>query len=239
MNKNFNYMSSIYDVINDTTFDDNYDGVEYLDDPDEICYDDELSWGDDIIFLDEPEEELPIMDLGDGFIPLYQGETYQEEVVVIDEYYQLDEYEQDLVMYDPQPAIQMEEEVQVIVNNEPSELDKILGMGEDNISIIKFPDDMKVENDIETRETDDEDDKISKTIAKEYLENQSTKSALEILSEDLEDPTDDTSWVDNPDLFGNDVSVILAENPNEEIEEEFVEGSFSDWIKMNDVYQVN
>ena len=179
------------------------------------------------------------MDLGDGFIPLYQGETYQEEVVVIDEYYQLDEYEQDLVMYDPQPAIQMEEEVQVIVNNEPSELDKILGMGEDNISIIKFPDDMKVENDIETRETDDEDDKISKTIAKEYLENQSTKSALEILSEDLEDPTDDTSWVDNPDLFGNDVSVILAENPNEEIEEEFVEGSFSDWIKMNDVYQVN
>ena len=43
MNKNFNYMSSIYDVINDTTFDDNYDGVEYLDDPNEICYDDELS----------------------------------------------------------------------------------------------------------------------------------------------------------------------------------------------------
>ena len=48
---------------------------------------------------------------------------------------------------------------------------------------------------------------------------------------DVENPDDDTSWVNDDDLFGNNIDVIIADDPNKEVEEnDYVEGSFSQWL---------
>ena len=94
-----NYMEDIYNVINAEEVEYNDQGIEYLDEPieDDLYYEDELSWADNITYLDEPVEDEFELDLGEGFIPLPQGEVYQEELVVIDENYILDEFEEDLI----------------------------------------------------------------------------------------------------------------------------------------------
>ena len=39
--------------------------------------------------------------------------------------------------------------------------------------------------------------------------------------------------LDGEDLFGNDIDVIIAEDPNAEVvEDDFVEGSFQDWLEQ-------
>ena len=112
-----NYMDSIYNLINSEEVEYNDDDIIYLDEPDDEIfygYDDELAWADDITYLDEPyEDEFDISNLGEGFIPLPQGD-YQEEMVVIDEHYVLDEYEEDLIANYERPAIETKQDIDYI-----------------------------------------------------------------------------------------------------------------------------
>lgn len=234
MSRKSNYMDDIYGVIYspEVVYD---DGIEYLDDPEEFNYiDDELSWADDIIYLDEPEDEEFNYDLGEGFIPLPQGNIYDEPVTVIDENYILDEYESDIVegvtyIDDFEEDVK---EIQKVINNKE---DYVPDIDLDNVeSLIKLPEDKSISEELSLVDVSPEDDKISKAIAREFLDN-SGNSTLELLSEEFSDPSDDTSWVDNPDLFGNDINVILADNPDKVIEDDdYVDGSFEDWLKQND-----
>jgi len=238
--KNENYMNNIYDIIYAPEVEYvNDDGIEYLDEPeDEIYYgfDDELSWADDITYLDEPYEEEFDLDLGEGFIPLPQGDYYQEELQVIDEYYVLDEYEEDLVENYTRPSLEDYQEVQYSMDEIYNLLD-----GEDEIkldidnaeSLIQFPVKQDLEEELQVTDMSEEDDKLAKAIAREHMDNVKAGEAVGALMGDNEVPEDDTSWVDGEDLFGNDINVIIAEDPNKEVEEDdFVEGSFQDWLEQ-------
>lgn len=227
------YMESIYELLNSPEEEFEDDGITYIGNPDdeEFFYDDELAWADNITYLDEPEDEEFDLDLGEGFIPLPQGDVIYSAPVVIDENYVLDEFEYDLVGYSGEreaidgfnevkemsQMIQEEKEVDMNIDIEKAE------------SIIKLPKQQTLTEELSVVEMSTEDDRISKAIAKEHLDMVQS-GVLNIASEDygLED---DTSWVDDPDLFGNDISVIIAEDPNKEVEEEdFVEGSFEQWL---------
>lgn len=237
---NKNYMQDIYDVI--YAPEENYydDGIEYLDEPeDELFGDyDELAWADDITYLDEPEDEEFDLDLGEGFIPLPQGEVYQEELIVIDENYILDEYEEDLVENYERPAIV--EDYDYTQENYYSmddiysildETDEIKFDFDDADSLIKFPVQQELEEELKVVSMSEEDDKLAKAIAKEHIENVKASDVAGGLFGDVENPEDDTSWVDGDDIFGNDISVIIAEDPNNEIiDEDYEEGSFQDWL---------
>ena len=247
---NDNYMQGIYDIINapEEVYDE--DGIIYLDEPEDefsYGYDDELAWADDITYLDEPEDDEFDLDLGDGFIPLYHNENYQETVLVIDENYVPDEFEYDIAEYKIQPAVETEEEQPAVeqepydYDNEDYSLDKIYDIinEDDSIlinidgaeSLIKFPIEQTLEEELQVTDISEEDDKIAKAIAKEHMENVKAGEAVGALYGDVETPEDDTSWVDGDDLFGNDINVIIAEDPNKEVEEDdFVEGSFQDWL---------
>ena len=237
--KNENYMDSIYDVIYAPEVDYYDDGIEYLDEPeDEIFYghDDELAWADNITYLDEPEEDEFELDLGEGYIPLHQGDVYQEEIVVIDEYYVLDEYEEDLVENYTRPSLEDYQEVQYSMDEIYNLLD-----GEDEIkldidnaeSLIQFPVKQDLEEELQVTGMSEEDDKLAKAIAREHMDNVKAGEAAGMLFGDVETPEDDTSWVDGDDLFGNNLDVIIAEDPNKEVvEDDFVEGSFQDWLEQ-------
>ena len=238
--KNENYMQDIYDVIYAPEVEYNDDGIEYLDEPidDEIYFgfDDELAWADDITYLDEPyEDEFDISNLGEGFIPLPQGD-YQEELVVIDEHYILDEYEEDLIANYERPAIETKQDIDYSLDEIYNLLD-----GEDEIeldvnnaeSLIKFPVQQEVTEELKVSNLSEEDDKIAKAIAREHMDNVKAGEAAGALFGDVENPDDNTSWVDDDDPFGNDINVIIAEDPNKEvIEDDFVEGSFQDWLNQ-------
>lgn len=230
--KNNNYMEDIYGVIYSPEVD-YEDDVMYLDDPEFNYEDDELSWADDITYLDEPEDEEFNYDLGEGFIPLPQGDLYDEPVIVIDENYVLDEYESDIV--DGVNYVDnFEEEVkemEKIINND----NHVPEIDLDNVeSLIKLPKEKSLSEELSLVDVSPDDDKISKAIAREFLDN-SGNNTLELLSDEFSDPSDDTSWVDNPDLFGNDINVILADNPDKVMEDDdYVDGSFEDWLKQND-----
>lgn len=235
-----NYMDSIYSIINseEVVYHDN-DDIIYLDEPEDemfMGYDDELAWADDITYLDEPEDEEMDLDLGEGFIPLPQGEVYQEELIVIDEHYILDEFEDDLIENYEAPAIESVQEVQysfddiysflVDYDEEPIDVEKAE-------SLIQLPVQQDISEELNVPSMSEEDDKIAKAIAKEHLENiKLSESGVKLYDEALT-PEDDTSWVDGEDLFGNDISVIIAEDPNEEVvEEDYVEGSFETWLEQ-------
>lgn len=236
---NENYMDAIYDVIYAPEVEVNEQGIEYLDEPIEEYnfYDDDLAWADDITYLDEPEVEEFNLDLGEGFIPLPQGEQYHEELIVIDENYILDEFEEDLIDNYERPSVAIEkEEVKEeydfndIYNLLDSEDEIILDEVE---SIIHFPvSNEPKEEELQNINMDDETSKLALSIAKEHMDNVKAGEVAGGLFGDLENPEDDTSWVkDDNDLFGADISVIIAEDPNKEVEdEEFVEGSFEDWL---------
>lgn len=236
---NENYMKAIYDVIYAPEVEVNEQGIEYLDEPIEEYnfYDDDLAWADDITYLDEPEVEEFNLDLGEGFIPLPQGEQYHEELIVIDENYILDEFEEDLIDNYERPSVVIEkEEVKEeydfndIYNLLDSEDEIILDEVE---SIIHFPvNNEPKEEELQNINMDDETSKLALSIAKEHMDNVKAGEVAGGLFGDLENPEDDTSWVkDDNDLFGADISVIIAEDPNKEVEdEEFVEGSFEDWL---------
>lgn len=236
---NENYMDAIYDVIYAPEVEVNEQGIEYLDEPidEQNFYDDDLAWADDITYLDEPEDEEFDLDLGEGFIPLPQGEQYHEELIVIDENYILDEFEEDLIDNYERPSVVIEkEEVKEeydfndIYNLLDSEDEIILDEVE---SIIHFPvSNEPKEEELQNINMDDETSKLALSIAKEHMDNVKAGEVAGGLFGDLENPEDDTSWVkDDNDLFGADISVIIAEDPNKEVEdEEFVEGSFEDWL---------
>lgn len=237
---NENYMKAIYDVIYAPEVEVNEQGIEYLDEPiddDLMFYDDELAWADDITYLDEPEDEEFNLDLGEGFIPLPQGEQYQEELIVIDENYILDEFEEDLVDNYEKPSVVIEKEEvkdEYDFNNIYNLLDSEDEIVLDEVeSIIQFPvnNDPK-EEELQNINMDDETSKLALSIAKEHMDNVKAGEVAGGLYGDLENPEDDTSWVkDDNDLFGADISVIIAEDPNKEVEDEdFVEGSFEDWL---------
>jgi hypothetical protein len=75
-----------------------------------------------------------------------------------------------------------------------------------------------------------DDERVVKAMARDYMENLGTDSLLE----EFQDASDDTSWIDDPDLFGNDISVIIADNPEADfVEDDFVDGSFEQWLAEN------
>ena len=236
---NDNYMENIYELINSEEEEFYDDGITYLDDPvDEFSYyDDELSWADDITYLDDPEEEEFDLDLGEGFIPLPQGDYYQEELIVIDEKYVLDEFEEDLVENYVRPAIEERQEVEYSIDDIYTfinDTDEIEFNMDDAESLIHFPVQQDLAEELQVPDMSEEDDKIAKSIAKEHIDNVKAGEAIGSLYGDNEKPEDDTSWVDdNEDPFGNDISVIIADDPNEEVvEDDFVEGSFQDWLNQ-------
>lgn len=233
-NNNSNgYMDNIYNLINSPE-EDYDDGIVYLDEPEDNefeFYDDSLAWADDITYLDEPEDDEFDLELGDGFIPLPKGDNYEEELVVIDEDYVLDDYEKDLVDTINILDDEIEEMKEMLYEEETGAIDV-----EKAESIIRLP---KNKTESETEELkvvpmDKEDDKISKAIAREYLENYKANNVLDIMSDDYENPDDDVAWVDDLDLFGNDIGVIIADDPCKEFEDDdYVNGSFADWLTAN------
>lgn len=236
---NDNYMENIYELINFEEEEFYDDDIIYLDDPvDEFSYyDDELSWADNITYLDDPEEEEFDLDLGEGFIPLPQGDYYQEELIVIDEKYILDEFEEDLVENYIRPAIEERQEVEYSIDDIYTfinDTDEIEFNMDDAESLIHFPVQQDLAEELQVTDMSEEDDKIAKSIAKEHIDNVKAGEAIGSLFGDNEKPEDDTSWVDdNNDPFGNDISVIIADDPNEEVvEDDFVEGSFSQWLNQ-------
>lgn len=236
---NENYMNAIYDVIYSPEEEYNDQGIEYLDEPidDEFYYEDELAWADNITYLDEPEEDEFNLDLGEGFIPLPQGEQYQEELIVIDENYILDEFEEDLIANYEKPAVEETGKIEIKEEYDFNNIYNLLD-SEDEIvfdeveSIIHFPiNNEPKEEELKNLNMDDETSKLALSIAKEHMDNVKAGEVAGAIFGDLENPEDDTSWVkDDDDLFGADISVIIAEDPNKDVEEEFVEGSFEDWL---------
>jgi hypothetical protein len=226
-----NYMQDIYDVINAPEEEVNDQGIEYLDEPideDNFYYEDELAWADDITYLDDPEDDEFNLDLGDGFIPLPQGDNYEEELVVIDEEYMLDEFEVDLVDDCAYPTIETS-----LDNDYTDDIYNIINEAE---SIIKFSiHNEPQEEELKVTNMNSEDSALATAIAKEHLDNVKAGENVGALYGDLENPEDDTSWVNDKDLFGADLSVIIADDPEKEVEEEdFVEGSFEDWLSSQD-----
>lgn len=239
------YMESIYDVLNSADEEFVDDGITYVgfpEDEDDLFYEDELAWADDITYLDEPEDdEFDFQDLGDDYIPLPQGDIIYEQPVVIDENYMLDEFETDIIdgyyveEIEEKPAVEIKqrtesdgelEDILKFLSQEDVDLSLDLDKAE---SIIKLPEKQEVVEELKILGQNNDDDKISKAIAKEYMDMASS-NVTNIASEEY-GTEEDTSWVNGEDIFGNDISVIIAEDPNKEVEEEdFVEGSFNDWI---------
>ena len=237
--RNNDYMDNIYDVIYSPEVEYNDDDIIYLDEPEDefgFGYDDELSWADNITYLDDPEEEDEFnLDLGDGFIPLYQSNFEQPAVVVIDEYYTLDEYEEDLVENYEKPAVEETQEVDYSLDQIYNVLDNdmdAIGINLDEVeSMIKFPVQQDLAEELQVTDMSEEDDKIAKAIAREHLDNVKAGEAVGAIFGDVDTPEDDTSWVDGDDLFGNNIETIIAEDPNKEVvEDDYVEGSFSQWL---------
>lgn len=247
-----NYLDSIYDIIDaeDTNVDEN--GVTILDDDEDYDYNSlyEPEWGDEVEFLDgdESEDECYLEELGDGFIPLPQGDV-EVDVVVIDEDYTPDEYETDVCNGYSQ------EEIEVL--DELAEDDsKVIDVGSE-MTGYKEKEESTFDNEIarlhnatvedsviNTPETetlaesmgviDDPDtDKIAKSIAKEHMDRVSEQSVF---------PGDETAndidkgWI-HEDMFGNDIGSIITDVPeNIDIEDDdYIEGSFKDWADAHNV----
>ena len=238
-----NYMEDIYNIINAEEVEYNDQGIEYLDEPieDDLYYEDELSWADNITYLDEPVEDEFELDLGEGFIPLPQGEVYQEELVVIDENYILDEFEEDLIdnYVKPETKKEYKQYNDQSVDFTFDEIYNLLDEDENDMldlnnieveSIINFGNN-DPEEELKSVCMDDETSSLATSIAKEHLDNVKAGEAAGALFGDVENSEDDTSWVkDDDDIFGANIDRIIAEDPNVEVEEDFVEGTFEDWL---------
>lgn len=233
-----NYMDDIYELINSPEEELNEQGITYLDEPvdeNEYYYEDELAWADDITYLDEPEEDEFDLDLGEGFIPLPKGEQVEIQLPVIDEQYILDEFEEDLVENYVKPSVDNNnssnnysfDDIYNIIDD--SEEDMLIDM--DTVeSIINFPGCNETEEELKVN-MDDETSSLATAIAKEHIDNVKAGEVAGALYGDTDSPEDDTSWVkDDDDIFGADIDRIIADDPNKEVEETFVEGSFGDWL---------
>lgn len=235
-NDRYDFMDSFYAIIDSPVEDERDDGVIYVgEEPDEFMSDYESDWGDDITFIgEEDEEDYYYTDLGEGFIPLSQGDDVEYETIVIDENYVLDEYETDFAgdivveVFDDS-----EEEVLqsvVVYDEEENDFFNEIDSAE---SVIQFPESKSLADEIVFENTDALDDRISKQIAKDYLQDR--EAAVELLPGEGLDDEEDNSWVNDDDLFGNNVDVIIAEDPGKEVEDDdYVDGSFEDWLRSNE-----
>lgn len=224
MNNEFNFMDSIYGILDSQEI--SYeDDVMFVDNPDEYEYENNMDWEDDVTIIGEFEEdEFNFEDLGEGYIPLPKGDYEEIPVVVIDEDYMLDEYEVDLI------GVEYQEPKYEYSVEEKKEESFDINL-EDVKSIVEFQEEKKPQEELTYLDMGDEEERIVSSIAKEYYENHSSET---LLSEEDKDACDDTSWVDDPDLFGNDISVIIADNPDSDfIDDDFVDGSFEDWLQQN------
>ena len=221
---NNNYMDSIYSVLdsNEVEYDND---ITFVDDPDDYGFDNEFNdWGDDVTIIGDFEEDEFDFDLGEGYIPLPKGDYDNQPVIVIDEDYVLDEYEVDIldgvvksVEY-KEPTYSTEGEESLAIDASQAE------------SITNFGESKEPVDELTNLNMCPDDERVVKAMARDYIDNLGTDALLE---GEMSDASDDTSWIDDPDLFGNDISVIIADNPEAEfVEDDFVSGSFSDWIEQ-------
>ena len=222
---NNNYMDSIYSVLdfNEVEYDNN---VTFVDDPDDYGFDNEFNdWGDDVTIIGDFEEDEFDFDLGEGYIPLPKGDYDNQPVIVIDEDYVLDEYEVDIldgvvesVEY-KEPTYSTEGEESLAIDASQAE------------SITNFGESKEPVDELTNLNMCPDDERVVKAMARDYIDNLGTDTLLE---GEMLDASDDTSWIDDPDLFGNDISVIIADNPEAEfVEDDYVSGSFEQWIAEN------
>lgn len=224
---NNNYMDSIYSVLDSNEVDYN-DDVMFIDNPDDYEFENEFNnWGDDVTIIGDFEEDEFNFDLGEGYIPLPKGDDYNQPVIVIDEYYNLDEYEIDIL-----EGIVESESTEYKEPVYSTESEESLAVNVDEVqSIVNFKEEKDPVEDLTSLNMCPDDDRVIKTMAREYMDNLGVDS---LTNEEFLDSSDDTSWVDDPDLFGNDISVIIADDPEAEfVEDDFVDGSFEDWINQN------
>lgn len=231
-NKEFDYMEGIYAFIEEADNDvRNDDGIIFVDDEeDEVIPFSDYDYIDDdgIVFIGDDEEDDYY--LGEDCIPLPEFDQVEEQVVVIDENYELDEYESDEFA-----EIVSEDDVVFI-----DDYDEIIAMTENLEGAESFYDIVEdAESNIKTLEKEeiDEmggvssvntvDDKLSKDIARDVIEEASVNSDL--LLEDLDEESDEGNWI-NEDIFGNDIESIIAEKTDVVEEEVYDEGSFEDWV---------
>ena len=221
---NNNYMDSIYSVLdsNEVEYDND---ITFVDDPD-YGFDNEFNdWGDDVTIIGDFEEDEFDFDLGEGYIPLPKGDYDNQPVIVIDEDYVLDEYEVDIldgvvesVEY-KEPTYSTEGEESLAIDASQAE------------SITNFGESKEPVDELTNLNMCPDDERVVKAMARDYIDNLGTDTLLE---GEMLDASDDTSWIDDPDLFGNDISVIIADNPEAEfVEDDYVSGSFEQWLAEN------
>ena len=242
-NLDFDFMDGIYDVLNSSdeiVYGD--DDIIYVDD-EEMYYqqEDELSWVNDVEIIGEFEEDtFNFEDLGEGYIPLPKGIQEEVQVIIIDENYVPDEYEIDLLDNYEEPIFIKEERKNIkdiveLSKRDFSQSEPAINL--DEVTSITHIKDVPLEQELNTIKMTTEDDRIAKMMAREFIDNRTTERNLP--GEDYGDDSEDTSWVNSPDLFGNDISVIIAENPDLEVEDfDFIDGSFEDWLRENESQDV-
>ena len=238
-NLDFDFMDGIYDVLNSSdeiVYGD--EDIIYVDD-EEMFYhqEDELSWVNDVEIIGEFEEDtFNFEDLGEGYIPLPKGIQEEVQVIIIDENYVPDEYEIDLLDNYEEPIFIKEErkntkDIVELSKRDFSQSEPAINL--DEVTSITHIKDVPLEQELNTIKMTTEDDRIAKMMAREFIDNRTTERNLP--GEDYSDDSEDTSWVNSPDLFGNDISVIIAENPDLEVEDfDFIDGSFEDWLRENE-----
>lgn len=235
-NNEFDYMKGIYAFIeeaNDEVVTE--DDVVFIgdDEDDFIPFSEDSYDEDDVIFIDDEEEDEYY--LGDDCIPLPEFEQVEEQVVVIDENYELDEYETDEfegTSNDGDDVIFIDDDYEEIMamteNLEGAE--SFYDIVDEAESNIKTLDKEEIEEIDGISSVDAVDDKLSKDIARDVIEEASTNS--EILLDELGEESEEGSWI-NEDIFGNDIESIIAEKADVEEEEVYEEGSFEDWVNGN------
>lgn len=224
---NNNYMDSIYSVLDSNEVDYN-DDVMFVDNPDDYEFENEFdNWGDDVTIIGDFEEDEFNFDLGEGYIPLPKGDDYNQPVIVIDEYYNLDEYEIDIL-----EGIVESESVEYKESTYSTEGEESLAIDVEKAEgITNFGESNEPVDELTNLNMCPDDERVVKAMARDYMENLGTDTLLE---GEFQDASDDTSWIDDPDLFGNDISVIIADNPEADfVEDDFVDGSFEQWLAEN------
>ena len=205
---NNNYMDSIYSVLDSNEVDYN-DDVMFVDNPDDYEFENEFdNWGDDVTIIGDFEEDEFNFDLGEGYIPLPKGDDYNQPVIVIDEYYNLDEYEIDIL-----EGIVESESVEYKESTYSTEGEESLAIDVEKAEgITNFGESNEPVDELTNLNMCPDDERVVKAMARDYMENLGTDTLLE---GEFQDASDDTSWIDDPDLFGNDISVIIADNPED------------------------
>lgn len=224
---NNNYMDSIYSVLDSNEVDYN-DDVMFVDNPDDYEFENEFNnWGDDVTIIGDFEEDEFNFDLGEGYIPLPKGDDYNQPVIVIDEYYNLDEYEIDIL-----EGIVESESIEYKESTYSTEGEESLTIDVEKAEgITNFGESNEPVDELTNLNMCPDDERVVKAMARDYMENLGTDTLLE---GEFQDASDDTSWIDDPDLFGNDISVIIADNPEADfVEDDFVSGSFEQWLAEN------